>query len=205
MKGFVIALRKAKNEDSIATVLSLHNVTVYYRFFGARHSILQLGHLIDFEVEDEQSRFMPRLRNLSHLGFPWLYDNNRLLLWHNYIKLFEPHLRDTEEISSFYFNLLLEAAKRWDKQNPKRIVCESYLALLSHEGRLHDEEICYICEQPIEKEISLMQAFIPAHSHCIYSPALEKAKISTFLSSGKTLYLEDDEVDLLYEIVMRGL
>jgi len=205
MKGFVIALRKAKNEDVIATVLSLHNVTAYYRFFGARHSILQLGHLIDFEVEGEQSSFMPRLRNLSHIGFEWLYDNNRLLLWHNYIKLFEPHLRDTEEISPFYFNLLLESAKRWGKQNPKRIICESYIALLVHEGRLHDEDICYICEQSIEYEISLMQAFIPAHPYCIHGTALRKDKIMHFFQSGKTLYLEDNEVNLLYQIVMKGL
>ncbi len=205
MKGFIIALRKAKNEDVIATVLSPQNVTAYYRFFGARHSILQFGHLIDFEVEDEQSRFMPRLRSLSHLGFEWLYDNNRLLLWHNYIKLFEPHLKDTEEISPFYFSLLLESAKKWGKQNPKRIICESYITLLVHEGRLHDEERCYICEQPINEELSLMQAFIPAHPYCIQSTTFYKEKIFGFFESGKTLYLEDYEVDHLYEIVMKGL
>ncbi|MEA3455774.1 MAG: recombination protein RecO [Campylobacterota bacterium] len=204
MKGFVIALRKAKNEDVIVTILSPNNVTVYYRFFGARHSILQLGHLIDFEVEGEQSSFMPRLRNLSHLGFEWLYNNNRLLLWHNYIKLFEPHLRDTEDISPFYFNLLLEAAKRWDRQNPKRIICESYIALLVHEGRLHDEEICYICEDRIDKNVSLMQAFIPAHPHCIHSSAIQKEKLYFFFESGRTLYLNDNEVEYLYQVAIRG-
>ncbi|MEA3492604.1 MAG: recombination protein RecO [Campylobacterota bacterium] len=205
MKGFVIALHKAKNEDTIATVLSSHEVRSYYRFFGARHSILQLGHLIDFEVEGEQSRFMPRLRSLSHIGFPWLYDNNRLLLWHNFVKLFEPHLRDTEEIDTFYYRLLLDAAQRWDRQNPKRIICEKYLSLLIYEGRLHDDEKCYICEQCIEREVSLMQAFIPAHPYCIYSPALTKEHISTFFKIGKTIYLEDHEVEYLYDIVMRGL
>jgi len=88
MKGFVLGLRKAKNEDSIALVLSHKDVRTYYRFFGARHSILQLGNLIDFEVEGEGSSFLPRLRSLSHLGFPWLFDKNKLLLWHNFIKLF---------------------------------------------------------------------------------------------------------------------
>ena len=205
MKGFVIALRKAKNEDVIATVLSSHYVTAYYRFFGARHSILQFGHLIDFEVEDEQSRFMPRLRNLSHLGFEWLYDNNRLLLWHNYVKLFEPHLRDTEEIDPFYFDLLLQSAQRWGKQNPKRIICEGYVTLLIHEGRLHDEERCYICEQRIDEELSLMQAFIPAHPYCIQSSTFYKERIFNFFESGKTLYLEDNEVDRLCEIVIKGL
>jgi len=205
MKGFVIALRKAKNEDMIVTILSSQNVGTYYRFFGARHSILQFGHLIDFEIEGEQESYMPRLRNLSHLGFEWLYDNNRLLLWHNYIKLFEPHLRDTEEINPFYFELLMEAAKKWGKQNPKRIVCENSIALLKYEGRMHDAETCYICEEPIQEEISLMQAFIPAHPYCIHDTALDKKRVFYFFESGKTLYLDDSEVDSLYQVAMKGL
>ncbi len=205
MKGFVIALRKAKNEDMIATVLSPGNVGVYYRFFGARHSILQFGHLIDFEVEGEQESYMPRLRNLSHLGFEWLYDHNRLLLWHNYIKLFEPHLRDTEEIDRFYFDLLLDSAKKWAKQNPKRIVCENYISLLKHEGRMHGDDLCYICEGQIKEEVSLMQAYIPAHPSCIQSAAIQKKKLHYFFKSGKTIYLDDNEVEYLYQVAMRGL
>ncbi len=205
MKGFVIALRKAKNEDVISTVLTTHSVRSYYRFFGARHSILQFGHLIDFEVEEDQGSFMPRLRGLSHLGFDWLYDNNRLLLWHNYIKLFEPHFRDTEEIDPFYFDLLLQSVKKWGKQNPKRIVCENYIQLLKYEGRLHNTEICYICEMPIDEELGMMQAFIPVHSYCIHSTALKKEKLTYFFESGKTLYLDDNEVEYLYGVASKGL
>ena len=205
MKGFVIALRRAKNEDMIATILSPRNVGTYYRFFGARHSILQFGYLIDFEVEGEQESYLPRLRNLSHIGFEWLYDSNRLLLWQNYIKLFEPHLRDTEELDHFYFDLLLQSAKKWGRQNPKRIVCENYITLLKYEGRMHDDENCYICEQPIEEEISLMQAYIPVHPYCIQSAALNKKKLLYFFESGKTLYLDDSEVESLYQVAMKGL
>jgi hypothetical protein len=205
MKGFVIALHKARNEDLVVTILSSHKVTVYYRFFGARHSILQFGYLIDFEVEGDQDTYLPRLRNLSHLGFEWLYDNNRLLLWQNYIKLFEPHLRDTEEIGHFYFDLLLDSAKKWGKQNPKRIVCENYLSLLKYEGRLHNDDLCYICEQEIGNEIALMQAYIPVHPACIQSAALDKKKLRNFFESGKTLYLDDNEVEYLYQVAMRGL
>jgi hypothetical protein len=205
MKGFVLGLRKAKNEDSIALVLTSKDVRTYYRFFGARHSILQLGNLIDFEVEGEDSSFLPRLRSLSHLGFPWLFDRNRLMIWHNFIKRFEPHLKDAQEIDSFYYDLLLNAAKKWDKQNPKRIVCESYIELLNYEGRLYPEENCFICEQRIEEEISLMQAFKPAHPSCIYSSALPTKKILDFFQSKKTVFLEDYEVDYLFEVVMKGL
>lgn len=205
IKGFILSVRKAKNEDSIALVLSPTEVRTYYRFFGARHSILQLGNLIDFEVEGEGGTFLPRLRSLSHMGFPWLFDKNRLLLWHNFIKRFEPHLKDAEDIDSFYYDLLLSAAKKWDKQNPKRIVCESYISLLEHEGRLHNDDHCYICENPIEEEMALMQSFIPAHPQCLYTAALPTKKVLDFFESKKTVFLEDHEVDYLFEIVMKGL
>lgn len=204
IKGFILSVKKAKDEDSIARVLSATEVRTYYRFFGARHSILQLGNLVDFEVEGEDGRFMPRLRSLSHMGFSWLFDKNKLLIWHNFIKKFEPHLRDTEELDSFYYDLLLSAAKKWDKQNPKRIVCESYISLLSYEGRLHKQEKCFICEQRIEDDIALMQAFKPAHPSCIYSPALPTKKVLDFFATKKTVYLEDYEVDYLFDIVMKG-
>lgn len=189
----------------IVTVLSSNDIKSYYRFFGARHSILQLGYLVDFEIEGEGSNFMPRLRNLSHMGFPWIYDKNRLLLWHNFIKLFAPHLRDMVELDSFYFNLLLNAARLWDKQNPKRVICESYLKLLRHEGRLHNIEKCYICEQTIEEHISLMHGFLPAHSHCIHSPSISMDNFAHFISSFSTINLHDNEVEYIHGIIMRGI
>ena len=200
-----MSVKKAKNEDSIATVLTATEVKIYYRFFGARHSILQLGNLVDFEVEGEDGRFMPRLRSLSHMGFAWLYDKNKVLMWHNFIKKFEPRLRDAEELDSFYYELLLDAAQKWDKQNPKRIVCESYITLLEYEGRLYPEENCFICEQRIEEDIALMQAFKPAHPSCIYAPALPTKKVLDFFQSKKTVFFEDFEVEYLYEVVMKGL
>ncbi len=205
IKGFILSVKKAKNEDSIAVVLTSTEIRTYYRFFGARHSILQLGNLVDFEVEGEDGRFMPRLRSLSHMGFPWLFDKNKLLMWHNFIQKFEPHLKDAEELESFYFDLLLSAARKWDKQNPKRIVCESYITLLEYEGRLYPQETCYICEQRIEENIALMQSFKPAHPSCIYSPALPTKKVLDFFETKKTVFLEDHEVDYLFEVVMKGL
>jgi len=205
MRGFVLTLTRAKNEDMIATVLTEQSIDRYYRFYGARHSILQLGHLIDFEVEGDNSRFLPRLRGLRHLGFPWLYERNRLMLWHDFIKLFEPHLRDTGDLGRFYFDLLMHAAQHWERQNPRRIVLESYHALLRHEGRLHPSGHCYICEQPLQNEISLMAAFHPAHPECIYAPALARNMIEDFFSTGKTIYMDDATVDAVYEVVKKGL
>jgi hypothetical protein len=203
MKGFIVSLRRAKNEDLIVTLLEERALRSYYRFYGARHSILQLGYLIDYESEEE-SRFMPRLRRVSHLGFPWLYRRNRLMLWQQFVALFEPHLRDTEEIDSFYFDLLLRAARRWDRQNPRRIVCESALELLKHEGRIHPPERCYICEEPIGESVALMQALLPAHPACIYGSSLPRPKIEEFFETGKSTWLDDREIEHLYDIVVKG-
>jgi hypothetical protein len=203
VKGFIVSLRRAKNEDLIVTLLEERALRSYYRFYGARHSILQLGYLIDYESEEE-SRFMPRLRRVSHMGFPWLFRRNRLMLWQQFISLFEPHLRDTEELDPFYFEMLLQAARRWERQNPKRIVCECTLSLLKFEGRIHPPHRCYICEKPIGDSVALMQALLPAHPHCIYGSALPRQKVEEFFKTGKTTLLEDGEVALLYDIVSKG-
>ncbi len=205
MKGFIIELRKAKNEDMIAMLLTSSYVGRYYRFFGARHSILQLGHLVDFQAEDDGGNFMPRLRKLSHFDFPWLYDNDKLLIWNNFLTLLASHLSDSNEINSFYYNLLLQSAKKWDKQNPKRIVCDSFVALLEYEGRIHTQDYCYICEQPLLDDIALMRAFIPAHSYCINETPLNKKKFFDFLKSKKSIYYNDGEIEILYNIIMKGL
>ena len=205
MRGFVLTLTRAKNEDMIATVLTEHHMEKYYRFYGARHSILQLGNLIDFEVAGEDGRFLPRIQGLSHVGFSWQYERNRLMIWHDFIKLIEPHLRDASDLDTFYFDLLLTAAQHWDKQNPKRIVVESYRTLLKHEGRLHPVGDCYLCEQPIAETIHLMPAFKPVHPECIYVSALPRALIEDFMMQGKTLHLDDAIVEQLYGVVMKGL
>jgi hypothetical protein len=205
MRGFVIELRKAKNEDMIATILTPSLVGSYYRFFGARHSILQLGHLIDFEVEGEGDRFMPHLRGLSHFGFEWLYDHNRLQLWHNFINLLAPHLKDSDIVEPFYYDLLLQSAQRWHKQNPKRIICDSFASILHYEGRVHREDTCYICEEPLGQHISLMRALIPTHPHCIGGLAIDKEKFFDFLDSGSSIYYGDEEIDMIYGVILRGL
>jgi hypothetical protein len=203
MKGFIVSLRRARDEDLVVTLLEERALRSYYRFYGARHSILQLGYLIDYESEEE-SRFMPRLRRVSHLGFPWLSRRNRLMLWQRFVALFEPHLRDTEELDPFYFELLLRAARRWERQNPKRIVCESALELLKYEGRVHPPERCYICEEALGESVALMQALLPAHPSCIYGSSLPRHKIEEFFETGKTTLLEDSEVEYLYDIVGKG-
>ena len=205
MRGFIIDIRKAKNEDIVVTVLTNESVKSYWRFFGARHSILQIGNFIDFEIEEDSGHFMSKMRRVSHIGFPWLFSPNHLLIWQNFIKLFYLHLKDSIEVESFYLNLLLDIAKKWDKQNPKRLAVESYLKLLSHEGRLYDNGFCYICEEPLHNRVGLMRAFIPAHPECIYTDDYEKNQIFKLFDIQSTIHLDNDIVEKLYKTLLKGL
>ncbi len=204
MRGFIINIRKAKNEDVIVTVLSNDSIKSYWRFFGARHSILQIGNLVDFEVSESKNNFMPNMRSLSHISFPWIFSNNRLLIWQNFIKLFEPHLRDAIELDNFYFNLLLNTAKKWSKQNPKRLAIEAYIQLLNHEGRLYDNGFCYVCETILEDKVGLMRAFLPAHPNCVYGQTFEKKDIFQLYNTHSTIHIEDSLIEKLYAILMKG-
>ena len=205
MRGFIINIRKAKNEDVVVTVLTNDSIKSYWRFFGARHSILQIGNLVDFEVKESQNNFMPQMRSLSQISFPWIFSNNHLLVWQNFIKLFEPHFKETTEIESFYFDLLLKIAKRWNKQNPKRLAIEAYIELLVYEGRLHDHGFCHICEEVLDDNIGLMRSFLPAHPHCIYATPLEKKSIFTLFNTKSTIMMNDKIILKLFNILLKGL
>jgi len=205
MRGFIINIRKAKNEDVVVTVLTNNSVKNYWRFFGARHSILQIGNLVDFEEEESQNSFMPKMRKLSQLSFPWIFYSNHLLHWQNFIRLFDPHLKETTEIDPFYFNLLLNSAKKWDKQNPKRLAVEAYIHILIYEGRLYDSGFCYICESILDESVGLMRAYLPAHPSCIYANPLKKTSVFKLFDSQSTIHIDNNEIEEFYKILMKGL
>ncbi len=93
-----------------------------------------------------------------------------------YKTFFYPHLKDIEEIDDFYFKLLDKLSHKMIKQNAKRAICKSYLKLLKHEGRLHTDFHCFLCENEIIKDVSLVRSFLPAHSSCTYSKAFDIKK-----------------------------
>ncbi len=205
MRGFVINIRKAKNEDVIVTVLSSDSVKKYWRFFGTRHSILRLGNLIDFNIDESKKGFLPNMRSLSQVQFPWLFWEKHCLIWQKFIALFEPHLKDSLDLDPFYFNILLDIAQKWDKQNPKRLAIEAYIEILKYEKRLHSTNFCYICQTQLREEIGLMRAFIPAHPQCINSSTLNKRDIFRLFDTASTIHLDDDSISKIYEILLKGL
>ena len=205
MKGFILKINRAKNEDLVVKILTSKSIIVGYRFYGARHSILQLGYLIDFEIEQDKANFLPRIRSISHIGFPWLYDRQKLFIWHQYIGMFSSHFHDVGDIDIFYYDKLLEIAKKWEKQSSYRLIVESFVDILKFEGRLHNIDRCMICSQRIEDEnINLIKGFLPTHTHCSNSFLISKKEAEELFKFSSTLNLNDEIVEGLYKIVLKG-
>jgi len=205
MQGFIIKLSRVKDEDMIVTIISEDCLTTLYRFYGARHSPINLGFKIDFEAETSLKSSIPRMRDVLHLGYPWMGEYNRIRLWQQFISLFHPHLQHSDEIGSFYFELLESAAQNWKNQNPKRLAIEAYVQLLEHEGRLHRDLNCFFCDNPIYSDISLIRAFLPAHKECSHTLSINAKGLLWLYDHYSTLFLDDFEVERLWHVINEGL
>lgn len=204
MQGFILKVTKIRDEDCIVHVLSENMLIKCYRFYGVRHSSITQGYKIDFELENN-IKFLPRLKDVMHLGFLWLNDRKKLIIWQQFIRLFYGHLKDAEIIDKFYFDILQNCTKKISKQNPKRVILESYIQILEFEGRLHKEEFCFLCENHIEDKIALVRAFLPAHEKCVHKNGFDSKKIWKLFKTKKSIELDDDEVQRLYAIILEGL
>lgn len=204
MQGYIINVNPVKDEDLIVTILTKETILVTYRFYGARHPTIQLGYKIDFEAQTSIKSTIPQLRSVMHLGAKWLTQRERVFVWQSFIGLFYKHLKDIDDIDDFYFDLLEQSAQKWEKQNPKRVVIESYLKLLEHEGRIHDEFICFNCEQKIEENPTLIRGFLMAHQECVYSHSFERLHVKHMFEKKSTIYFDDEMVEKLWRIVLEG-
>ncbi|MFZ9659657.1 MAG: recombination protein RecO [Arcobacteraceae bacterium] len=205
MQGYVLNVTKVRDEDLIVTILSENFTHTAYRFYGARHSNINVGYKIDFELEINIKSTIPRLKDVIQLNFPWLLDSKKLYLWQVYIKLFYHHLKDTEELDEFYIQLLDDLVIKMTKQNPKRAILESYVKLCEYEGRLHDDFTCLLCDLPIDNNISLVRGFLATHSSCSYSKNFELNKITEFFNEKTLIAFNEEEVDYLWDVMLQGL
>ncbi len=205
VQGFIIRQSRARDEDLIVSIITRESLQNLYRFYGARHGTINLGFKIDFEIQTSLKSSISQLRDVIHLGFPWMVDYDKLRLWQQFIALFYPHLHQNDGIEPFYFNVLDTAASRWGKQNAKRVAIETYVALLRYEGRLHQEMRCFFCEQPIEQNVSLIRAYLPAHKHCSHTLEISKAALLELYATQSTLFLDDGDINRLWEVMLQGL
>ena len=177
MQGYIIDIKAVKDDDLIVSILAENKIYTTYRFYGARHSNINIGYKIDFELDSNMRSSIPRLKDVIQLGFEWIFDNEKLYCWQRFIKLFYPHLKDIEDIDNFYFKLLDKLSHKMIKQDPKRAICKSYLKLLKHEGRLPRDLTCFLCECEILSDISIVRSFMPVHSSCTFSRSFKISKI----------------------------
>lgn len=205
MQGFIINLNRVKDEDLIVTILSQNNLDTLYRFYGARHGVINIGFKIDYEMENSAKSTIARLKDVIHIGYSWINDYKLLRLWQDFSGLFYKHLKDSEDIGSFYFDLIQEASQNWDKQNPKRVAIEAYVKLLEHEGRLHTDMYCFLCSKKIETDLSLIRAYLPTHEHCSHTLAINKNGIKELFENKSSLFLTNTEVNRLWSVLLEGL
>ena len=205
MQGFIININKVKDEDLIVSILSQNGLETLYRFYGARHGSINIGFLIDFEIEHSAKSTIARLKDVIHIGYLWIHDYNKLRLWQDFVKLFYLHLKDTYELDPFYFDLLYEASQKWKEQNPKRVAIESYVKLLEYEGRLHTQMECFLCGKDIQGDISLVRAFLPTHKECTHTLPISKKALMELYKTKSSLFLSDIECERMWIILCEGL
>lgn len=205
MQGFIIKLSRVRDEDMIVTIISEENLTTLYRFYGARHSPINLGFKIDYESESSLKSSIPRMRDVIHLGYPWMAQYDRILIWQQFISLFYPHISSSEEIGPFYYELLNDCANRWSDQNPKRLAVEAYVQLLEYEGRLHSHMNCFFCNGTIHDDISLIRAFLPAHQECSHTLSINSKGLLWLYEHYSTLFLDNHEIERLWYVMSEGL
>ncbi|MDL0088412.1 recombination protein RecO [Campylobacter gastrosuis] len=204
MQGYILRTQKVKDEDLLVYVLTPKNLVKSYRFYGARHASVMSGYKIDFELNHNEL-FLPHLRSVLHLGFMWLLDRDKLIIWQQFMRLLYSHLKDIDELDEIYFNEVENCAQNCDKQSLKRLIIESYVRILEYEGRLHSEFECFVCDEPILDELVLARAFLPAHAHCLPKTTLNLKKIKELFDTKSTIMLEDSECDELFSTLLEGL
>ena len=204
MQGYIININRVKDEDLLVTILTQNSIKTHYRFYGARHSTINLGYKIDFESIPSLKSSIPQLRSIMHLGSSWNADMGRMFIWQPFIHLFYLHLKDIDTIDSFYFNLLEECTAIWHKQNPKRIAIEAYIKILEFEGRLHDDFICFNCDEAIEEDLTLVRGFLPAHQACAWNTSFNLLHVSELFTCKSSVNFDNDEIDTLWKILQEG-
>ncbi|MDX1809478.1 MAG: recombination protein RecO [Sulfurospirillaceae bacterium] len=204
MQGYIININRARDEDLIITILTQNQKYTSYRFYGARHSTINLGYKIDFELEHSSKSSIPQLRNVLHLASKWNAMREHMFNWQQYIRLFYSHLKEIEDIESFYFDILETSYQIWDKQNSKRVAIECYVKLLEYEGRLHNDFLCFECDKAITDDVSLLRAFLPAHKSCIYKNSYKLDHVKELFEHKSTLFFNDTDIENLWQVLNEG-
>jgi recombinational DNA repair protein (RecF pathway) len=207
MQGFILNTQLVRDEDLIVTILTKDSIKRVYRFYGVRHSLINTGNLIEFELEQSYKVQIDRLKDVLLVSFDTMCNTKVMLDYHLFIKLLYKHFRDIDNIDDFYFNMLINLIEDLKYQNSKRAIIESYIKLLDHEGRLNKNLNCLICNQSIKnKTIGIGRSFIVYHLNCLNSySSLSFDKINSFFNDKSAFMLDDNEILFLWDILKEGI
>lgn len=206
MQGYILNINKVKDEDLIVSILTRDKVFNLYRFYGSRHSTIQVGYMIDFEIDQSSKSQISLLRNVLHLGTRWQFEREKIHFWQSFMKLLYAHLKDVEEIESYFFQILTQASSRIEKQNAQRVLIESYISILENEGRLHRDFECMMCGRPInEDEVELIRSFQSTHQKCLKNISFAKDSLRELFLHKSTILFDDYECNKLWNILLEGL
>ena len=205
MQGYIINISKVREEDLLVTILNPKKVKTLYRFYGARHSHIHLGYKIDYEAHPTNKENLFQLRNVSSLPYKWMLKREKFYIWQQFLQLLYKHLRDINEIDEFYYNLLEKMTQYLEKENPYRVIVESYTKLLEFEGRIHNDFNCFICGSPIKNKIILARGFLPACKNCIPKRGFDTEKVNFLFKEKNSILIDDKEITELYTTILEGL
>ena len=205
MKGFILSTVRVKDEDLIVRILTRDEVVSLYRFYGARHSYINVGYLIDFHIEESAKTTIKRLRHVTQIPFKFLFDMQKTLYFKEYVSLLNKHFIDVSKVDSFYYDSLISLCEDLSSRDVKRAIIEHYVTLLEKEGRLHNDLVCFLCERNVESKIALARSFLPAHTKCIMSEGFDEEKIKLLFDEKKTLLFSDEEIEKLWRILELGI
>lgn len=201
MTGYILDIRKSREEDLIVKVLTSDSLKVLYRFYGARHSAILMGHKIDFE-EEENGSFLPRMRDVMHINFNWIYNKDKLFAWQKFIKFFYIHLKDVSNVPSFYFQLLESINQSIDHQCYKRAIIEHFISMRKFEGLMSDEFVCASCHKPIEDILVISKELNPYHNDCSSGfMSFNANETKSLFEVGNSFSINDNDINKIYNFI----
>jgi len=205
MQGYIININKVNDEDLIVTILTQNRIYTSYRFYGARHSTINLGYKIDFELESSLKSDLPRLKDLLQISYPWIFNQSKLTNWQLFASLLYQHLKDIESIEESYYLLLERLSHRLIKQNSKRAIIEAYIYLCEIEGRLHTDYECLICQNTITDQTIVVRGFALLHKGCGAGSSYNIDLIKELFEEKTTINFSNKQIEQLWKIIKLGL
>lgn len=201
MLGYILDIKRSREEDLIVTVLTKDSLKVLYRFYGARHSIILMGHKIDFE-EELSDTYLPRMRHIMHINFPWIYNKDTLFAWQKFIKHYFIALKGVSNIPSFYFDTLESISKNINHQCYKRAMVEHFISIKKFEGLMPEHLSCASCHEDINDIFIINRQCVPYHNEC--SPGFvtfDANEVRDLFEKQNSFSTSDDSIDRLYNFI----